>query len=219
MTDSPSEPAQEVAAGDAAPGSSDDGGGAAAFAEHLAAVVGATAWHAEHETVRLEVPRERWLDALRAARDDADLPFFSWLSAIDWSREVAVGEPVADSAALSERYEVMARLSSIRDATGAHFVATVPKDDPWIDSIVPLFAGAAWHEREAAEMFGIDFRGHPNLVKLYLPDSFEGFPLRKSYPLLAREVKPWPGMVDVEAMPGEESDAGPTTENVEAGDE
>jgi NADH:ubiquinone oxidoreductase subunit C len=50
-------------------------------------------------------------------------------------------------------------------------------------------------------MFGIDFRGHPNLVKLYLPDAFEGHPLRKSYPLLSRELKPWPGAVDVEGMP------------------
>ena len=62
--------------------------------------------------------------------------------------------------------------------------------------------GANWHEREAHEMFGIDFVGHPNLIKLYLPDGFEGYPLQKSFPLLTREVKPWPGTVDVEGMPG-----------------
>ena len=45
---------------------------------------------------------------------------------------------------------------------------------------------------------------------MYLPDAFEGYPLRKSYPLLSREVKPWPGTVDVEGMP--------TTDNEEAGD-
>jgi NADH-quinone oxidoreductase subunit C len=67
-------------------------------------------------------------------------------------------------------------------------------------------------------MFGIDFVGHPNLIKLYLPDGFEGHPLRKSFPLLTREVKPWPGTVDVEGMPGQagESSDEPTEENPEA---
>jgi NADH-quinone oxidoreductase subunit C len=51
-------------------------------------------------------------------------------------------------------------------------------------------------------MFGIAFDGHPSLRHLYLPAEFEGNPLRKDFPLLAREVKPWPGLVDVEGMPG-----------------
>ena len=50
-------------------------------------------------------------------------------------------------------------------------------------------------------MFGIEFVGHPGLRQLYLPTDFEGHPLRKDYPLLARRVKPWPGIVDVEPMP------------------
>ena len=52
-------------------------------------------------------------------------------------------------------------------------------------------------------MYGITFVGHPHLVHIYLPGAFEGFPLRKDFPLLAREVKPWPGIVDVEPMPDE----------------
>lgn len=50
-------------------------------------------------------------------------------------------------------------------------------------------------------MFGITFVGHPDLRHLYLPGEFEGNPLRKDFPLLARLVKPWPGVVDVEPMP------------------
>jgi NADH:ubiquinone oxidoreductase subunit C len=70
-------------------------------------------------------------------------------------------------------------------------------------------------------MFGIDFRGHPDLENLYLPDAFIGNPLRKSYRLLSREVKPWPGKVDVEGMPGSDDDGdaasdGPSTTNPEA---
>ena len=72
---------------------------------------------------------------------------------------------------------------------------------------MPVYAGANWHEREAWEMFGITFTGHPGLRHIYLPGEFEGNPLRKDYPLLARRVKPWPGIVDVEAMPGEDEDS------------
>ncbi len=65
-----------------------------------------------------------------------------------------------------------------------------------------MYAGANWHEREAWEMFGVTFVGHPHLVHMYLPGEFEGHPMRKDFPLLARRVKPWPGIVDVEPMPG-----------------
>jgi NADH-quinone oxidoreductase subunit C len=61
-------------------------------------------------------------------------------------------------------------------------------------------------------MYGVAFDGHPSLRHLYLPSEFEGHPLRKDYPLLARIVKPWPGLVDVEAMPGEDA---PAVENGE----
>ncbi len=93
----------------------------------------------------------------------------------------------------------------------------VSKEDPRLASLVDVFGGANWHEREAAEMFGIEFEGHPNLTKLYLPDAFEGFPLRKSFPLLSREVKPWPGLVDVEDQPSTENpEAGADQENAES---
>ena len=68
-----------------------------------------------------------------------------------------------------------------------------------------MYAGANWHERETHEMFGIEFTGHPDLRNMYLPTEFEGYPLRKDFPLLARMVKPWPGIVDVEPMPAEEA--------------
>jgi NADH-quinone oxidoreductase subunit C len=57
-------------------------------------------------------------------------------------------------------------------------------------------------------MFGIGFDGHNDLRNMYLPTGFEGHPMRKDYPLLARMVKPWPGIVDVEPLPGEADDAG-----------
>jgi NADH-quinone oxidoreductase subunit C len=179
-----------------------------AFAADFAASVGAARWTADHDTVHIYVSREQWLPAAVAARDDKGLGFFSFLSAVDWAKEVAVGEPADDLDNLVERYEVLCRLSSSVDPTALILSTSLDKDDAWLDSLTSVYAGAAWHERETSEMFGIDFRGHPNLVKLYLPQEFVGHPLRKSFALGAREVKPWPGMVDVEELP--------STENVEA---
>ncbi len=179
-----------------------------AFASEFAARIGAERWTTDQDTVHLYVDPENWLAAAITARDEGELDFFSFLSAVDWSREVAVGEPAEDVDNLEERYEVLCRLSSSTNSDGVILVTALGKDDPSLDSLTSVYAGAAWHERETAEMFGIDFPGHPNLINLYLPQEFEGHPLRKSFALGAREVKPWPGHVDVEDMP--------STENVEA---
>ncbi len=197
MTDSPSETTE-------APGSLQT------FAADFAAKVGAERWSADHDTVHIYVTREQWVEAATTARDEAGLGFFSWLSAVDWAKEVAVGDPVDDVDNLEERFEVLCCLSSPVDDTAVILSTSLDKEDAWLDTLVPIFAGAAWHERETAEMFGINFPGHPNLIKLYLPQEFEGYPLRKSFALGARIAKPWPGKVDVEELP--------STENVEAGE-
>ncbi len=199
MTESPSEPAAGVES--PAGGPAGEGGG---FAAEIAAAVGSDEFSEAFGTVKVRVAPESWVEAVTTLRDEG-FDFFSYLSAIDWSREVTVGDPVEEPDELDERYEVLCRLSTVVDDRGVTLSTDVPKEDPAIDSLVGVFGGAAWHEREAYEMFGIEFRGHPRLIKLYLPDAFEGFPLRKSYPLLSREVKPWPGLVDVEGMPSEEN--------------
>ena len=180
---------------------------AAEFAERIASLVGSDTWSANFGNAKVQVPAASWVESVDKVRSEAGLEFFSFLSAIDWSNEVEVGDPLESQ--VSERFEVIVRLSSL-DSNDAVTISTdVSKEDPRLPSLVDVFGGANWHEREAAEMFGIEFEGHPNLTKLYLPDAFEGFPLRKSFPLLSREVKPWPGLVDVEDQP--------STENPEAG--
>lgn len=94
-------------------------------------------------------------------------------------------------------------MHSLPRKLGVTLKVDLPDDDLRLASWLPVFAGVNWHERETHEMFGITFDGHPHLVNLYLPGEFEGFPLRKTFPLLARQVKPWPGIVDVEPMPAE----------------
>lgn len=183
------------------------------LAAALAEAVGGSA-EVAHGTAKVRVGREGWVEACRTARDDFGMVFFSWLSAVDWSNTVEVGDPLTQP--VEERYEVVAALADISVGLIVLISSDIPKDDPRIDSLVGLYSGANWHEREAHEMFGIEFIGHPQLIKLYLPEAFQGHPLRKSFPLLSREVKPWPGTVDVEGMPGHQDEDEPSTENPEA---
>ncbi len=99
------------------------------------------------------------------------------------------------------RFQVLARLYSTIRHIGVTLKADLDDDNPHIQTWTGVYAGADWCERETWEMYGFVFDGHPNLRHLYLPGEFEGFPLRKDFPLLAREVKPWPGLVDVEQFP------------------
>jgi NADH-quinone oxidoreductase subunit C len=61
--------------------------------------------------------------------------------------------------------------------------AFVNEPDPAVRSVVSLWAGANWLEREVWDMFGIDFQGHPDLRRILMPEEFTAFPLRKDYPL------------------------------------
>jgi NADH-quinone oxidoreductase subunit C len=105
------------------------------------------------------------------------------------------------------RFQLLARLYDTRTARGVLFKADLPDDDLRAESWSSLYHGADWHERETWEMFGIEFVNRSALTHIYLPTEFEGHPLRKDFPLLARRVKPWPGIVDVEPMPGSGDDA------------
>lgn len=167
-------------------------------AAHWAAIAGSSEWSDAFRTAKVRVPRERWVEAHRALKEH--LPFFAWLSAIDWSNEVAVGDAL-EGDPIEERYEVISRLADVTVGEAIILSTDLPRDDLRVDSLTGVYGGADWHEREAADMFGIRFAGHPNPVNIYLPDGFVGHPLRKSYPLLSREVKPWPGAVEVTPLP------------------
>jgi NADH-quinone oxidoreductase subunit C len=137
----------------------------------------------------VDVPVENWRDALLLARDDEALhcDFFDWLSAVD---ELDAG------------FGVVAHVWSTRHRHGALVRTNVPRDAPSVPSIVEIYPGAAWHERETHEMFAIDFPGHGDLKPLLLPPTFEGHPLRKEFVLASRVAKAWPGAKE----PGESHD-------------
>ena len=159
----------------------------------------------EFETINIKVISSEWIETHKKLKDEFDLKFFSRLSAIDWDNEVSVGEAPKES--VSPSFEIITCLSDVSNNNLVTISTTINKSEPKINSLVEIYAGSNWHEREAYEMFGINFENHPNLEKLYLPDGYEGNPMLKSFELISREVKPWPGEVDVEGMPEEsESD-------------
>jgi len=147
--------------------------------------------------------------------------YFGFLSAIDWlpspfgkgEEDPTEPAPERDSTIKqgytggSTRFQVIARVMQPFSSLGVNIKVDVD-DSMAIDSWCSVYAGANWHERETHEMFGIGFHGHPDLRNMYLPTDFEGFPLRKDFPLLARIVKPWPGIVDVEPLPGDNEEEG-----------
>ncbi|MEU7312699.1 NADH-quinone oxidoreductase subunit C [Streptomyces sp. NPDC007083] len=154
---------------------------------------GATAEDA-YGLLTADVPADAWLPALTAARDDLGCTYFDWLSAVD---EPGTGIRVCA--------HLVALPAAGRGVRRLVLRTTLPHESPALPTATGVYAGAAWHERETHEMFGIDFPGHPHLVPLLLPDSFEGHPLRKDFVLAARVAKAWPGAKE----PGESGHGGP----------
>jgi NADH-quinone oxidoreductase subunit C len=131
----------------------------------------------------------RIVDVMSTLKGDPELQcdYFTFLSAVDWE---------------AEGFEVIATVFSTRFENTVVVKVRLPAENPSIASITGVYGGADWHERECSEMFGIFFDGHPNLVKLYLPEDFEGHPLRKSFKLASRNHKAWPGAKDPEEASG-----------------
>jgi len=152
---------------------------------------GATAESA-YDLLTVDVPAADWITALRTARDELRCSYFDWLSAVD---EPGTG------------FRVCAHVAALGDGAVRRLMlrTTVPHDAAVLPSAIDVYAGAAWHERETHEMFGVAFEGHPGLDPLLLPEGFEGHPLRKDFVLAARVAKAWPGAKE----PGESEHGGP----------
>ncbi|HTJ65946.1 MAG TPA: NADH-quinone oxidoreductase subunit C [Actinospica sp.] len=135
------------------------------------------------------VPPSGWVAALTAARDGLGADFLDWLTGVD---ELEAGYLVAAFVVATEDRGP----AGLGKAQGVILRTRVPKDAEQgarLDSAVGVYRGAAWHERETFEMFGIEFAGHEGLRPLLLPDGFEGHPLRKDFVLASRVAKAWPG--------------------------
>ncbi|WP_324789235.1 NADH-quinone oxidoreductase subunit C [Streptomyces sp. H51] len=143
-----------------------------------------------YDVLTVDVPPSSWISALETARTTLSCTYFDWLSAVD---EPGTG------------FRVSAHVVALSPVRRLLLRTTVPHEAPVLPSAVDVYAGAAWHERETHEMFGVAFEGHPALDHLLLPENFEGHPLRKDFVLAARVAKAWPGAKE----PGESEHGGP----------
>jgi NADH-quinone oxidoreductase subunit C len=155
------------------------------------------------ETPCRDVPLQEWTAALAAARSEG-FDFFDWLTAVDET-----------DAPESPGFDLVCHLMNSSTGQSSHgalarvLVRTRVPNGQSAASATGLWSGAAWHERETHEMFGIDFEGFDDgtglgLRPLLLPNGFDGTPLRKSFVLAARASKAWPGAKE----PGESSEGG-----------
>ncbi len=138
-----------------------------------------------HGQAVVRIAPGRYRELATALRDDPELAFdfFDFTCAVDWQEEGF--DVVTQLFSTSRRHHVRVRVRCDRD-------------DPTCPTISDIYPGANWFERETWELFGITFEGHPQLVKLVLPEQFEGFPGRKDFVLMTRVAKPWPGAVEGE---------------------
>jgi NADH-quinone oxidoreductase subunit C len=132
----------------------------------------------------------RYRELVQMLRDDPELgfDFLDFVSAVDRKEE---------------GLDLVVQLYSTGRRHRARVKVGCDPEEPRVPTIHDLYPGANWHERETWELFGIDFEGHPQLVKLILPEPFEGHPMRKDFVLMSRKAKPWPGEEKAEGEGGE----------------
>ncbi len=105
----------------------------------------------------------RWLQS----EDDLSFNYLRCLSAVDWLKDGQM-EVVYHLFSLTHRHSLVVKVRA-------------PRQEPRIQTVSDIWASANWHEREAFDLMGIEFVGHPDLRRLFLPEGFEGHPQRKDY--------------------------------------
>jgi len=121
---------------------------------------------ADGPPVAVTVPVAHWAGFGRFAKDTLGCGFFSFLSAVDWK---------------ADGLEVVAWIANLDDNVSILMKTRLGAGGTVCPSLVPVYRGADWMERECFDMFGIRFDGHPDLRRMLLPDDWEGHPLLKSY--------------------------------------
>ncbi len=154
--------------------------------------------------ITVDVDPEVWVDSLRLARDGLGCRFFDFLTAVD------EGQSELEQRG---RFRIVCHVAAHRRDGVQHLVVRTLVAAQ-VRSASSVYAGARWHERETAEMFGVVFTddaGEPlALDGLLLPEGFEGHPLRKDFVLASRVAKPWPGAKEPGESDGPGHDAAPS---------
>lgn len=133
----------------------------------------------------IRISREDLLDTFKLLKFDPELSFNLLLSltVVDYLDHdfMARGE--------EGRFEVVYHLLSLRNNERLRVKVSVPEDNPEVESITSLWSGADFMEREAWDMFGVVFKGHPNLERILMYEEFKGYPLRKDYPVQGKQPR------------------------------
>ena len=133
----------------------------------------------------LWVDKSQVVDVLRHLKHEEDFELLFDLSAIDErTRQFRDGQPDSD-------FTVFYHLMSLRHDQDIRIKAALPERAASLPSVTSVYPVADWYEREAYDMFGIDFAGHPNLRRILTPPNWEGHPLRKEHPARATEMDPF----------------------------
>ena len=128
----------------------------------------------EHDELTLFIAREHLLDVVRPLRDDQDLRF-----------ELCLGVSGVHYPQLAGRelHACIELMSLTHGGRQLRLQVACPETDPHVPSIVSVYPGNDWHERETWDLMGIVFDGHPHLTRTAMPDDWVGHPQRKDYPL------------------------------------
>jgi NADH-quinone oxidoreductase subunit C len=141
----------------------------------------------QHGDEWARVRRDAWVAVATFLRDDPATKM-----------EMFIDLTAVDRFATEPRFDVVVHLYSVSLKQRVRLYAGVPEDDPTLETLVPVWAGANWFEREAYDLYGVRFKGHPDLRRILMYPEFVGHPLRKDYPKEKRQplVRRQPGSVD-----------------------
>jgi NADH-quinone oxidoreductase subunit C len=149
-----------------------------ALADRIVALVGAEAKKSEFRgQLTVVVPLARIHDTLRRCKDELGFSVLTDLTAIDTLR-LPGQHP--------ERFAVIYNILAFDQEARVILQTYVNEEEPVAPTASDIWPAADWAEREVYDMFGIEFEGHPNLIRILMPFDYAGHPLRKDYPLRGR---------------------------------
>jgi NADH-quinone oxidoreductase subunit C len=128
-------------------------------------------------------------DEILLIERDALLDIARFLKDKPYSYSMLLDLTCVDYKGQEPRFEMVYHLFSIPDVKRLRIKVRLSEKDLWIDSLTSLWKNANWLEREVYDMFGVSFKGHPDLRRILMYDGFEGHPLRKDFPLRKRQPR------------------------------